>query len=92
MNRKEILVTASDLVSVDRAEQYGDARQSFNRISDLWSVYLEKPLSVTDVANMMVLLKVSRAKGNPLHEDSYIDMAGYAALAGEMATGEDNGS
>ena len=38
-----------------------------------------------DVANMMVLLKIARAKENPKHMDNWVDMAGYATCAGEIA-------
>ena len=37
---------------------------------------------------MMVLLKVARIKGNAQHADSWVDIAGYSALGGEIATGE----
>ena len=32
----------------------------------------------------MELLKVARANENPSHADNYIDIAGYAACAGEI--------
>ena len=34
---------------------------------------------------MMALLKIVRAKADPTGLDSYIDLAGYAACAGEIA-------
>jgi hypothetical protein len=37
-----------------------------------------------DVAMMMTLFKIARIKGNPDHIDSYIDAAGYLAIAGEI--------
>tara|TARA_B100001250_G_C19634008_1_gene715074 strand:+ start:794 stop:949 length:156 start_codon:yes stop_codon:yes gene_type:complete len=37
-----------------------------------------------DVAILMLLLKIARTKsGNPT-EDTYIDMVGYSAIAGEV--------
>jgi len=36
---------------------------------------------------MMVLLKVSRSRASPQKMDNWIDMCGYAALAGEMVSG-----
>jgi hypothetical protein len=47
-------------------------------------VYLERPLTARDVAWLMVLLKVAREIHAP-HEDNPVDVAGYAALAGELS-------
>ena len=35
---------------------------------------------------MMILLKVARIKSNNSKEDSFIDIAGYAACGGEIAS------
>jgi len=39
----------------------------------------------TDVAQMMVLMKIARLENSPTHMDSWIDVAGYAACGGELA-------
>ena len=83
MKREEILSTASRLISKDRAATYGDAKESHQRIADLWAAYLGVTITAKDVAALMVLLKISRSKGGK-HVDNWIDVAGYAALAGEM--------
>jgi len=36
------------------------------------------------VGIMMALLKIARLKGNPYHQDNYVDGAGYLACAGEL--------
>jgi hypothetical protein len=48
---------------------------------------LDQPvlLDSTDVAHLMVLLKVARSINNPQHKDSWIDIAGYAACGAETA-------
>lgn len=84
MTRSDILAAAERLINGDRAATYGDPAVSFDRIAALWSAYLGVALTAVDAANMLVLLKVSRAKGGG-REDDFIDMAGYAALAGELA-------
>ena len=86
MNRVEILNTAAELISGDRAATYGDATVSHQRIADLWSTYLSTPISAVDVAMCMVLLKVSRSKGGdkPGKMDTFVDIAGYAALCAEF--------
>lgn len=85
VNRAAILEEAARLVCTDRDEQHGDARESFGRIAALWSADLGIPIGPADVARLMALLKLARAKGKPGVIDSWIDAAGYSALAGELA-------
>lgn len=86
MNRKELLDEAGRTIAGQRQEEYGDARQSFDRIAALWSAYTGARITGSDVAGMMVLLKVSRTRTSPEKLDSWLDMAGYAALAAEMVS------
>ncbi|AGT14307.1 phosphofructokinase [Mycobacterium phage Adzzy] len=82
-----ILEEAQRLIDGDRQQSYGKAITSFERIADLWTAYIGcEPLTAMDVANLMSLLKISRAKSalstpEVIHRDSYVDLAGYAALA-----------
>ena len=89
MTRKEILEAAAAIVTQDREEQYGPAEDNFALIGDLWSIYVGGDVEFTaqDVAIMMALLKIARiATGQP-KADNFVDIAGYAACAGEIATG-----
>lgn len=85
--RKTILDAAEKCVCNDRQDQYGKPEDSFSAIADLWTAYLDigREITPVDVAQMMILLKVGRAKENPKHQDNWVDMAGYAACAGEIA-------
>ena len=78
-----ILAEADRIINGDRQRDYGDRQQSFDAIASLWSAYLGVSVAATDVAHLMILLKISRATtgGNTGKRDSYVDMAGYAALA-----------
>lgn len=84
MNRKEILNKAESIINGDREGTYGKPEDSFDRIAQLWSVYLNHDISSVDVANMMVLLKVARNAGGVYKDDNWIDICGYAALGGEI--------
>ena len=89
INRADILATASEYVTIDRATTHGDAEDNFRRIADLWNAYLGvDDITSIDVAVMLALLKVARIRSNPNHADNWIDIAGYAACGGEIATGE----
>ena len=78
-----ILQQAKELVEGDRQNEYGDKLKNHKNIAALWSIFLQKNISAHDVAICMLLVKVARLKHRPT-EDCYIDMAGYAAIAGEI--------
>jgi hypothetical protein len=80
---EEVLLEALEVIQGPRKDTYGKASTSFNRIAGLWSTYLGVDVSASDVAALMILMKVSRSKGKP-HKDNWVDICGYAALAAEM--------
>lgn len=84
MKRSDVLNIANNLISGDRARDYGDAKENFQRIARLWSVYAGREFTEVDVGVMMMLLKIARLSHTNTHEDSYFDIAGYAALTVEM--------
>ena len=88
MDRSQILDTAKEYVTKDRAATHGDAESNFGLISCYWSAHLNRNISPHDVAVMMTLLKLARAKSNPKHADNWIDGCGYLALGGEAAMEE----
>ena len=83
-----ILEEAQRLIRGDREQEYGDVSVSFERIAKMWSAYLGTDVNETDVASMMIMLKTSRTR-NGYHRDSFVDIAGYAALAGVVVGGEE---
>jgi hypothetical protein len=88
MKRGEILDTAKHCVTVDRANTHGDAEANFGLIAAYWSAHLGRNIKSHDVAVMMTLLKLARAKSNPAHADNWIDGCGYLACGGEIADKE----
>jgi len=80
---KEILEETINIVTGQRQEDYGDKVVNHRNIAELWSAYLDTQIAPHDVAICMLLVKVARLK-NRKTEDCYIDMAGYAAIAGEI--------
>jgi uncharacterized protein DUF6378 len=90
MNRDEILRTAATYVTQDRQTDHGPPEANFLKIAHLWASYLGIGISSHDVALMMILLKVARANGTPSHLDNWVDIAGYAACGGELATQPSN--
>ena len=82
MKRNEILLHAMNAVKV-RGESYGSPAENFERIAIMWSAILQQNITVKDVGCMMIALKMARLQETPDHEDSWIDIAGYAAVTAE---------
>lgn len=88
----DILNRAADLVGGDRSIAHGEAVESLQAIGELWGHLLSlmgkplpEPLEARDVAILMAGLKIVRAyKGDESSDDNYVDMAGYAGLAGAV--------
>ena len=96
MTKEEILRQAKELITGDRNDTHGDAYRNHAEIAEFWNIYLDKKLqpmadiTAEDVALMMVLMKISRnTQGKKSNIDNFIDMCGYAAIAGEI---NDSGS
>lgn len=88
MTRKETLETAIKCVCGERQDQYGTPENNFATIAGLWTVYLNHPVTASDVAMMMALLKIARIKTGTATADSFVDLAGYAACGAEICHGE----
>lgn len=88
MDRTKILQVAHQAVTIDRAATHGDAEANFSTIAAVWGAKLGVDITPEQVAIMMIDLKMVRAWRNPGHADNWIDMAGYAACGGEIATPE----
>lgn len=85
MDRQSILERARECVCGQREQDYGTPENNFGRIARLWSDYTGCHVSPIDVAMMMALLKIARVKSGTGTEDSFVDIAGYAACGGEIA-------
>lgn len=84
---ESILQEAERIINGDRAEQYGDAAESFADIAKRWTIELDDrlsaPVTAVDVARMMTQLKMSRSRRS-YHRDSYVDGAGYLGLTDKL--------
>ena len=87
MTRAECLDAAAQCVLKDRQNQYGGPENNFERIAQMWNGYLgTNSIKPWDVAAMMGMLKMARARFNPKYADNWVDLAGYAACGIECAT------
>lgn len=85
-----VLEEANRIIYGDREKTYGHPSKNFDATAALWNGYVQAKYGVrevhfnaTDVAHMMILLKMARE----LHmhkRDNIVDMAGYAGCIQKM--------
>ena len=86
MNREQCLGKAKECVCGKREQEYGSPESNFSAIAALWTAYYDSKFTSMDVAMMMALLKIARIHTGTATEDSFVDLAGYAACGCEIAT------
>lgn len=91
MNRANTLERAKEIVCGHRENEYGSPEDNFKTIADFWSVYKGVEFTANDVAMMMALLKIARIRTGTATDDSYVDLAGYAACGSEINSKTDKG-
>lgn len=92
---RALLDDASGFVTSERSRYYGAPTVNHERIAALWNEWLTKggtesaqPITATDAAMMMLLLKVARLMQSPDHRDSVADIIGYALCYADCALSE----
>ena len=75
------VATRSDILQ--RAARRECADDCFEALADMWSAYSRKHFSAQDVAMMLALLHIVRIGRGYASEESFADLAGYAACGGE---------
>ena len=64
----------------ERGSLWGHPYYNHKRISELWSAYLDHPITPSQVALCMALVKVSRLTESANHSDSIIDAIAYLSI------------
>ena len=86
MNARDYLNEARATIQ-DRGLDYGHPSDNMQRTAALWSSYLEMPIHDYQVAMCMALVKIARSMESS-KPDHFIDLCGYAAISGQLATEE----
>lgn len=82
--QKPMLHRAEDTINGPRQNDYGDKLVNFAQIANLWTgtighkLQVGRPITPEDVALCMIQVKVARLAKSPDHQDSILDIAGYA--------------
>ena len=84
--REECLDTAKKLITGDRQDAYGPPSESFGDMDKVLNALGvgDGELTGTDVVIFNIVQKLRRLSVTPNHTDSWVDLAGYAALGFEI--------
>lgn len=64
----------------ERSQDYGRALDNFERMASVTNASSTVDMDWLDAAKAMIAMKLARLAANPTHEDSWLDIAGYAVL------------
>lgn len=78
-----------EAINADRAAIYAPPRIDFGRAARLKAVVAECPDPLARHVLEMILVKVARLIQTPTHEDSWLDIAGYANCGLEVTRPEE---
>lgn len=86
LTREQVLDAARAAVMGPREAQYGNPRDNFEMIAEFWQLILgtDEQITAAQVAQCMIALKLARLVATN-HDDSWVDIAGYAACGGEVS-------
>lgn len=90
MNKAEDILSTSLATLQDRAKLRDNTagERSMEACVLAFNALTGNELTTLDGWKFMLCLKMSRSRHGKFHLDDYVDMVGYAALAGEEATRE----
>ena len=71
-------------VIAERSTQYGDVAGNMAVIAARWSATLGREITPAQVVLCLLDLKLARLAHDPTHEDSAVDVCGYAALLRDL--------
>jgi hypothetical protein len=83
MTPEQMLQQAADVIA-ERGAAYGDVAISMAAIAERWSITLGHAVTPAQVVLCMIDLKLTRLRHDPTHQDSVLDVIGYAALLPEV--------
>lgn len=74
---KSVAQEAEEVINGERAQAYGDMKESFSNIAKMWSVIAKTEITPEQVGLMMIALKLCR-ENNRHKRDNLTDVCGYA--------------
>ena len=87
--RALLLREAERLICGDRNTAYGEPDADFQRTAVIWTAMFGREFTGHEVAMAMIALKLSRLSWSPGRQDSWCDVAGYAACGWDTTVAEE---
>lgn len=84
MTTGEMFLKHAANVVTERRAIYGEASTAMAALAARWSVTLGRPVTPAQVVLCLIDLKLARLAHDPSHEDSAVDVCGYAAVLREL--------
>jgi hypothetical protein len=84
MKQAKQILTQSAAIIDNRAKDYGNVIDSFERAATLATMILQKSITIYDISMISMVIKLSRISNNNNHEDSYMDAINYLAFAAQI--------
>ena len=82
--RNLIIEEATEIINSERADDYGDCLDNFERIAAGWSIIFGVTVKPFQVALCNDWTKTCRIVTTPDHKDSWRDKVGYSSLGWEV--------
>jgi hypothetical protein len=86
-----VLSEAENLVSGDRQDQYGDPREHFSSVAQMFQGVTGVELAAKEVVILMICLKLTRQYFKP-SRDNLVDLAGYTKILAILEGEDDPGN
>lgn len=77
----ELLRETASTLDERGADYDNDGYSTLKLTARFWGEYLDRPITPREVAVLMSLHKIARQRSAPAKRDTYVDAAGYMALA-----------
>jgi hypothetical protein len=89
MKKEDVLRLAFQTVE-QREDTYGSPYENFKKVADMLTAYLGVDVQPHDVCVIEIIQKIVRLQtSNGLHNDSWVDIAGYAGIGAEVSHEEE---
>ncbi len=80
----ETMLEHAATIFAERRKTYGNPAAAMEVVARRWSIILGRSVTPAQVVLCMIDLKLARLAHDPTHQDSVVDVAGYAAVLHEV--------
>jgi hypothetical protein len=83
--RSKFLTEVDGAINGERSTSYGDPSVGFSKTASMFNAVTGAEILPVDVVIFNIVQKLERLSHTPGHRDSWLDIAGYAALGAEVS-------